>query len=231
MKKKTKIAEQNSGFAQRFWEMLRENELHKSTRDQIGKKIGVTGTAVTYWLNGNRLPTLKQSVAISHTLGCQVQWLIAGDGDKYVPEHAINYSLSHLPVQFISHDFLFDQNNSLPKYCLSNTPLYIDKSWFKIKNYRSECIVACVVSDSAMEPTLFKNDIILINLDEPNLADGVVLAICYEGQLISRRILRDNAEWYLQCDNADKIRYPNKIYSEQTCQIIGKIVSRQSDII
>lgn len=69
-------------FAERFNELLAESGLDKLTRIEQGKKFGVTGPAVSYWANGDRLPTVEQAMVIAEVFDCNIEWLLMGRGQK-----------------------------------------------------------------------------------------------------------------------------------------------------
>lgn len=82
-----------------------------------------------------------------------------------------------------------------------------------------------------MEPKLFAGDIVIINLDITTLIDGKVYAVNYEGELVIKRLIREGQQWYLQSDNPDKTRFPNKLCSSEYCIILGMVIYRQSSEI
>ena len=67
-------------FSQRFRQAIVERGWEKKRREDVGKIMGVTGPAVTYWWNGNRLPTIDQAIVIGMQLNCCVEWLLTGRG-------------------------------------------------------------------------------------------------------------------------------------------------------
>jgi transcriptional regulator with XRE-family HTH domain len=67
-------------FSQRFRRLLNEQGCANHRREDIGKQLGVKGPAVTYWWNGDRLPTMQQAIAISIEFNCCVEWLLTGRG-------------------------------------------------------------------------------------------------------------------------------------------------------
>jgi|688.fasta_scaffold24071_8 hypothetical protein len=67
-------------FSQRFRRLLNEEGRAHHRREDIGKQLGVKGPAVTYWWNGDRLPTMQQAIAISMEFNCCVEWLLTGRG-------------------------------------------------------------------------------------------------------------------------------------------------------
>lgn len=67
-------------FSHRFRRLMNEKGWAQDRREDVGKRLGVTGPAVTYWWNGDRLPTMNQAIVISSEMGCCVEWLLTGRG-------------------------------------------------------------------------------------------------------------------------------------------------------
>lgn len=67
-------------FSQRFRRLMNEQGWAKDKREDVGKRLGVTGPAVTYWWNGDRLPTMAQAITISMVFNCCVEWVLTGRG-------------------------------------------------------------------------------------------------------------------------------------------------------
>lgn len=67
-------------------------------RDDVGKRLGVSGPAVTYWWNGDRLPTMNQAIVIATEMSCCVEWLLTGRGPmRPRPSETDCLDISELP--------------------------------------------------------------------------------------------------------------------------------------
>jgi phage repressor protein C with HTH and peptisase S24 domain len=82
-----------------------------------------------------------------------------------------------------------------------------------------------------MEPGLYDGDTVVINTADTKPADGEAFAINYEGELLIKRLVRDNGLWWLSSDNSDQRKFPRKQCAGDLCLIIGKIVHKQSERI
>lgn len=69
-------------FSQRFRLLMKEKGWAEDRREDVGKRLGVSGPAVTYWWNGDRLPTMQQAIILSAVFNCCVEWLLTGNGPK-----------------------------------------------------------------------------------------------------------------------------------------------------
>jgi len=107
-------------------------------------------------------------------------------------------------------------------------PIFFRYDWLKSKGLTPKKLFACQVSGCSMEPRLYSGDSVIINTRSTTPIDGKVFAVNYEGEMLIKRMYRDNGSWYLRSDNADKTRYPDKLCAGDICIIIGEVVHRQS---
>ena len=97
-------------------------------RLDIGKKIGTSGTGATYYMNGDRLPSVAQAKTLCKIFGgiC-VEWFLTGRGPKYPGEevnlqHYINVTdLTPAQIQETNEFIAFKKSQNLSK-TLENNP-------------------------------------------------------------------------------------------------------------
>jgi len=65
-------------------------------------------------------------------------------------------------------------------------------------------------------------------LTEP--VEGEVFVCNYEGEIVIKRLHRNEGEWYLTSDNEDQRRYQPKNCTEQ-CKILGRVVLKISEVV
>jgi phage repressor protein C with HTH and peptisase S24 domain len=106
-------------------------------------------------------------------------------------------------------------------------PIVFQRQWYEREGFSPAKLFAIKVINSSMEPGLFHDDTVVVNTASTNPKDGTVFAINYEGELVIKRLVRDEGAWWLTSDNPDKNRYPRKRMTED-CFIIGEIVHKQS---
>jgi len=82
-----------------------------------------------------------------------------------------------------------------------------------------------------MEPTLYEDDLVILNTADTQMVDGAVYAFNYEGQAVVKRLSRDAGEWWLTSDNPDQRKYHRKLCRGGDCIIIGRVVRKESDHI
>ena len=79
--------DKDPAFAERFRQLVNDKGWEHLNRVQLGKKIGTSATCATYYMNGDRLPSIEQARNICELLGgvC-VEWLLTGKGPKHPNE-------------------------------------------------------------------------------------------------------------------------------------------------
>jgi len=107
-------------------------------------------------------------------------------------------------------------------------PIFFRHDWLSSKGLKASKLIACQITGDSMEPRLYSGDSVVINTESSEPIDGKVFAVNYEGELVIKRLYRDNGNWYLRSDNPDKTRYSDKTCASDICIMIGEVVHRQS---
>jgi phage repressor protein C with HTH and peptisase S24 domain len=82
-----------------------------------------------------------------------------------------------------------------------------------------------------MEPSLYEDDIVIVNTLDTKPVDGAVYAFNYEGEAVVKRLTRDASQWWLTSDNPDQRKYHRKLCKGAECLVIGRVVRKESDRI
>lgn len=109
-------------------------------------------------------------------------------------------------------------------------PIPFPKAWYERKGLTPSKLFATTVSNGSMEPGLFDGDTVVVNTAGNEPKDGRVFAVNYEGELVIKRLVRDDGQWWLSSDNPDQRRYPRKVCHEGVV-LLGEIVHKQSERI
>ncbi|WKJ88779.1 S24 family peptidase [Methylomonas montana] len=107
-------------------------------------------------------------------------------------------------------------------------PVFIHVAKLQREGLKPETLIAAGVTGDSMETSLYDGDTVIIDTSKTTPKDGDVYAINYEGELLIKRMIRDAGQWWLQSDNPDKNRHPNKLCSGDLCLVIGKVVIKES---
>ncbi|WP_367154676.1 helix-turn-helix transcriptional regulator [Methylomonas sp. HYX-M1] len=220
----------------------------------LAEMFGVSDKGARKWIQAESIPRhgiIKKIVEKFRETGVTYEWLMSGDPKlspfkkSLTPENnyafpkekqlseQVNYpDPGFKPVRFGSFrlqagivGFSIEYLNE------SQTPLYFHVDWLHKKGLKAENLTACTITGDSMETGLYDGDTVVIDTSKTVPQDGDVFAINYEGELLIKRLYRDAGHWYLQSDNPDKTRHPNKLCAGDICLIIGKIVHKQSNKI
>lgn len=106
--------------------------------------------------------------------------------------------------------------------------LSVHQSWIARNGFNRENLMAIRVKGESMEPTLYEDDLVIINLADKTLVDGQVYAINYEGEAVIKRLVREGGQWYLSSDNPSP-RYGRRSCRGAECIVIGRVVKREGE--
>lgn len=230
-----------------------KDALASSGKSQAGlaAACGVSAPSVSDWVSG-KTKSMKARTAIraAEYLGVSLTWLTEGRGKKQ-PERLSPSSdrQSGMPVakspQLIDltehpdlvpikrvrfklaagvHGYAIEVDNG------DSAPVFFRRDWMERNGYRAERLAAFRVCGASMEPSLWDDDLVVVNLDDTQPSDGDVFAVSYEGEPGVKRLRRDGGEWWLVSDNADQRRFAPKRCHEDT-QILGRVIYKQSERI
>jgi len=105
------------------------------------------------------------------------------------------------------------------------------RQWLERTGFDPTTLIAIQVKGESMEPSLYEDDIVVLNTADKKLVDGQVYAFNYEGEAVVKRLSRDAGEWWLTSDNLDQRKHSRKICRGDACIVIGRVVRKESDRI
>lgn len=111
-----------------------------------------------------------------------------------------------------------------------STPIAFRRDWCASRGLRPEKLFAVRVLNGSMQPGLFDGDLVVVNTAATEPKDGHVFAVNYDGEMLIKRLVRDDGQWWLRSDNPDQARYPRKLCGEGAF-LIGEVVQKQSERI
>ncbi|ATQ78304.1 hypothetical protein CR152_30175 [Massilia violaceinigra] len=107
----------------------------------------------------------------------------------------------------------------------------VSVDWMEKCQFSSTRLVSMKVRGESMEPSLYEDDIVIINTADTKPVDGHVYAVNYEGEAVVKRLSRDAGMWWLESDNPDKRKYHRKLCQGEGCIIVGRVVRKDSQHI
>lgn len=105
------------------------------------------------------------------------------------------------------------------------------RSWVERSGFDPAQLIAITIHGASMEPSLYEDDIVVLNTADKKLVDGQVYAFNYEGEAVVKRLSRDAGMWWLTSDNPDQRKYHRKSVQGSECIVIGRVVRKESDRI
>ena len=217
-----------------FGERLKKARLAAGmTQAQLGKIVGVKPPSISE----------AESVGLSSTktleyakaLNVDPMWLATGKGKMQIEarnnEIEITENSDYLTVQYVDFKLSAGVTGYLVDYLgESRKPIVFSKEWVKSENLDPNRLFAVKVSGRSMEYSLCDGDLVVINTASTQPIDGRVFAINYEGELVIKRMRREQGQWFISSDNQDKRQYADKLCHDE-CLIIGLVISKQSSVI
>lgn len=219
------------------------------TQADLATRAGVSQGAIGH-LESGRTSTSRSITSIAKALEVDPVWLAEGRGMPYIGASIGGDSsgvTSAIPGAM--HVKLVDDHET-DFYQIAKVTLRLEagitgihtepdnrdggyigvpKAWADRKGYNPEQLLAINVKGASMEPTLYEDDMIVVNLADKTPQDNGIFAVNYEGEAIVKRMSRDAGEWWLTSDNTDQRRYHRKLCRTGECIIVGRVVRREGD--
>ncbi|HEY8606606.1 MAG TPA: S24 family peptidase [Noviherbaspirillum sp.] len=216
-------------------------------QSEMARFVGVSPQAVQKWVAGDSEPRGANLKRAAEFLGVSEVFLkfglqpmaektvvpqsipgarrvIAVDDEEEHPDlvrvRKVKLRLSAGIAGFAVEDEIEDDN-----------PISFRRNWLEKRGFTREQLIALPVKGQSMEPGLYDGDTVVVNTADRKPRDGEVFAVNYEGEAVIKRMVREIGFWWLVSDNPDQRRYPRKQCTGDMCQILGKVVHKQSEHI
>lgn len=235
-------------------------ELRGTTGAALAKATGNKPASISDWLSGKtKMMGAENAVKTCAFLKINQEWLFFGKGESGLDTPSGTYiapshsgakegdgfhfeSTSVASIDNYNEEYPYIKRVSLKLSAgitgfgvemniEDKTPIVMQREWFLKRGYAPEKLLAVAVTGQSMEPGLYDGDTVVINTGDTRVTDGEVFAVNYEGELLIKRLVRDNGLWWLSSDNTDQRKFPRKQCEGDVCLIIGKIVHKQSERI
>lgn len=214
--------------------LKRAREDKHLTQPELAARAGVSqGTIGNIEAGLRKNP--RELLAIAAALGVEAEWLKSGKGPslRHKNSEASFVDLNENPEFPAIRRVSFKLSAGASGYAVDysetdDDPIVFRREWFVSRGYTPSKLFAVRVSNGSMQPGLWDGDTVVVNTDDIEPKDGEVYAVNYEGEMVIKRLQRDEGRWWLKSDNPDNARYPRKACNDLT-QIIGRIVHKQSE--
>lgn len=162
----------------------------------------------------------NQAQALTWSAGRAMEIVDIDNHPDYAPVRRVNIK-AQAGVSGFSIEYLL--NDEKP-------PIFFRRDWYRAKGFAPDRMIAVRVTGESMIPTLYPDDLIVINTAQTQPQHSKTFLVSYEGEIVVKRLVRDDGQWWLTSDNADQRRYPRVKCNGET-EIIGEVVYRQTEVI
>lgn len=204
---------------------------------ELARGMGVTYQAVKRVLDGlSKSFSAENNAKAAGFLQVSPDWLATGQGSMELSRpDPVEIELENNPDYPAIRRVRFKLSAGVTGFGVDpidevGNPLAFRRDWYERRGFRPKDLLATTVSNGSMEPGLYDGDTVIVNTAQTQPRDGVVFAVNYEGEMVVKRLIRDDGQWWLSSDNPDQRRYPRKICHEGV-KLIGEVVHKQSERI
>jgi phage repressor protein C with HTH and peptisase S24 domain len=204
---------------------------------ELARGMGVTYQAVKRVLDGlSKSFSAENNAKAAGFLQVSPDWLATGQGSMELSRpDPVEIELENNPDYPAIRRVRFKLSAGVTGFGVDpidevGNPLAFRKDWYERRGFRPKDLLATTVSNGSMEPGLYDGDTVIVNTAQTQPRDGVVFAVNYEGEMVVKRLIRDDGQWWLSSDNPDQRRYPRKVCHEGV-KLIGEVVHKQSERI
>jgi phage repressor protein C with HTH and peptisase S24 domain len=211
------------------WSM---EQLAEAVASKEGAKKPLSWQTIQQWENGTTAPKRTRLKAVGDVLGLSMADLGLEAADE-VPEmfdldahpDLVRVRKVQLRLQAGVNGFAIEADEG------DGAPIFFRAEWLQLRGYKPYKLLAIKVKGNSMEPSLYPDDMVVVNTADTEPKDGKVFAVNYEGEAVIKRMVRDGGIWWLASDNPDQRRFPRKECTEGSCIIVGQVIHRQSEQI
>jgi phage repressor protein C with HTH and peptisase S24 domain len=209
---------------------------------ELGTARGHTKANISHWETEKHGPSLQQLLAIAKITGKSLPTaiidglrgtdptqLLPGAMRVVVPE-ANDDSFVQVPMVKLRLSAGVTGFQTEPEQHDGGT-VGMRRDWVERKGLNPAKLIAILVKGESMEPTLYEDDIVVINTADRKPAVGEVFAVNFNGEPVVKRMQKDGGRWWLASDNPDQRTYYRRACEGDSCLIIGRVVRKESDRI
>lgn len=166
--------------------------------------------------------------------GVSAKWLATGLGDKHSKSVAQEIDLENNADYPSIRKVRLTVSAGISGYGVEpndddDSIMVFRAEWYKSRGLIPDKCLGIRVSGQSMEPKLHHGDTVVINTLDTDLKEGKVYAFNLDGEAVIKRAFKNNGQWWLYSDNADKARFPNKTCGTGSCFPLGRVVHAQTE--
>lgn len=211
---------------------LSQEELGAQLALEMRAERGFSKANISHWETQKHGPSLEQLLAISKITKYPLPESVTGAAGEAAavafggarPVTVGMPSNDVIPVRIVSlrlqagfprfeADQMFDDEATLD----------LPRQWVEQNQLVPNCLLAIKVRGPSMEPMIFEDETIVINIADTKPVSGHVYALNYDGKAVVKQMVFKNREWWLYSFNQDDEFRPVMARSGDA-QVIGKMV-------
>ncbi|MBD8532990.1 MULTISPECIES: XRE family transcriptional regulator [unclassified Massilia] len=209
---------------------------------ELGTARGHTKANISHWETEKHSPSLQQLLAIAKVTGRSLPAAII-DGLRGSDPAALFPGAMRVVVSDASDDTFIQVPMVKLRLSAGVTGFQTEpeqhdggtvgmrRDWVERKGLNPGKLIAILVKGQSMEPTLYEDDIVVINTADRKPAAGQVFAVNFNGEPVVKRMQKDGGRWWLASDNPDQRTYYRRACEGDGCLVIGRVVRKESDRI
>lgn len=212
-------------LGQRIFNLRKEKQL---SREALGKKVGVSKTAIKNWEDGENTPRHEYLDRLSQIFNRSIDYLVDGKIDNKVVELpsnivAIGKPSQYAPIKityldikascgdgYINDDFPTAQSQYLSVEFLRENDLPID----------GKGVIAMHSCNDSMGYTIPNASLMIVNTNDrefDNFVNKRIYVFNVDGEMICKRAIKNlDGTVLLKSDNTDKETYPDQVVTRDT---------------
>lgn len=221
------------------------------TQQELAQRSGIAQSTLASWESGAR-ETGRKIAVVADALGVSPLWLAEGRGEPRLGAatttlndeadasaepngmpyigHATRVTVGApeaddvVPVKMVTLTLeagfpSFEADQNFEDGGFVNLP----RQFIRANDLIPHCLIAIKVRGASMEPMLFEDDVVVVNIADTKPTSGAIYAINFNGQAVVKQMVKSGSDWWLHSFNSDK-QYTRVMCRGGECIVIGKIV-------
>jgi phage repressor protein C with HTH and peptisase S24 domain len=234
---------------QRFvaWQSKQKQESKPASQEAAAGLLGFNQSALNQYLNGKIPLNLEVAIKFAELLGCTVFDIsprLADQGAKYAA------SLETSTASQAQNPTLMNSLRVRVAEKLPNT-IPIKRVQLKLQagitgfetqpddsdggtidfpidvieenDFVAQCLIAIPVRGRSMEPMLFEDDVVVVNIADTKPVSGEIYAINFDGEAVVKQLIFQGKDWWMYSINQAG-DFPRRLCRGGDCIIVGRVV-------
>ena len=192
---------------------------HLETDAEVAKLLDIKPSTLSMQKNRGKLDLVR---IINKCSDLNKNWLLDGEGPMW-REHIHGQNAAGIPI--FSSIKLSENGQPLLRKSNKVNNITVDKGSNRyLKGFSSDSLLGYMVSADAMEPTIKKQDVAIIDMNDQKPKDGAIFFISFDSTVGCRRVQKNPGGIYsISSDNMAYQPLEVSVDEDDFC-IIGKVV-------